>query len=467
VPSVPEYDALVIGAGMSGLAAAVRLAHFGRRTLLCERHHQIGGLNSWYRRGGMVLDSGLHAMTNFVPRGGPNAAPLLKLLRQLRLPYDALALREQTTSRIAFPGHELRFTNDFADFSAEVARAFPASHGRFLALDAMVRDYDALSLDAPFRSARRVVAEILADPLLAEMLFCPLMYYGSAVENDMDFAQFAIMYRSIFHEGFCRPADGMRPFLETLAGRAREAGCEIRTGCGVDRLRIEDGRVAAATLSDGTEVLAAKVFSSAGRLESLALCDPAPTIPHPAAPGRLGFVEIIARLPVPPAALGFGDCIRFFNDSPHFAYAAPQTALDLRSGVLCCPGNFRTEPGDAPPPPFLRITALASPRHWLSLNPEEYAAAKAQAARTLLRDAARRTGIPALADAEVVDAFTPLTVRRFTGHLNGAIYGSPDKAKDGRTPVANLFLIGTDQGFLGITGAMLSGISIANLHGLR
>ncbi len=62
------------------------------------------------------------------------------------------------------------------------------------------------------------------------------------------------------------------------------------------------------------------------------------------------------------------------------------------------------------------------------------------------------------------DAFTPRTIKRFTGHLNGAVYGAPDKHIDGRTPVSNLYLCGTDQGFLGIIGAMLSGISIANAY---
>ena len=56
---------------------------------------------------------------------------------------------------------------------------------------------------------------------------------------------------------------------------------------------------------------------------------------------------------------------------------------------------------------------------------------------------------------------------RYTGHLNGTVYGSPVKHRDGTTPVRNLFICGTDQGFLGIVGAMLSGISIANLHLLR
>ena len=63
--------------------------------------------------------------------------------------------------------------------------------------------------------------------------------------------------------------------------------------------------------------------------------------------------------------------------------------------------------------------------------------------------------------------FTPRTIRRYTGHANGAIYGSPEKRRDGTTGLENLFLCGTDQGFLGIVGSLLSGVSIANAHLLR
>jgi phytoene dehydrogenase-like protein len=64
------------------------------------------------------------------------------------------------------------------------------------------------------------------------------------------------------------------------------------------------------------------------------------------------------------------------------------------------------------------------------------------------------------------DIFSPLTIERYTWHLNGTVYGSIDKTRDGTTKVAGLFIIGTDQGFLGIIGSILSGISMANLHGL-
>jgi phytoene dehydrogenase-like protein len=62
------------------------------------------------------------------------------------------------------------------------------------------------------------------------------------------------------------------------------------------------------------------------------------------------------------------------------------------------------------------------------------------------------------------DTFTPLTIEKFTSHINGTVYGSIDKTRDGKTPINNLYIIGTDQGFLGIVGSMLSGISMSNLH---
>jgi phytoene dehydrogenase-like protein len=66
-----------------------------------------------------------------------------------------------------------------------------------------------------------------------------------------------------------------------------------------------------------------------------------------------------------------------------------------------------------------------------------------------------------------IDTFTPRTIRHFTGHVHGCVYGAPRKHWDGTTPFENVFLCGTDQGFLGIVGAMISGITMANRHILR
>src|SRR3989304_3473373 len=65
------------------------------------------------------------------------------------------------------------------------------------------------------------------------------------------------------------------------------------------------------------------------------------------------------------------------------------------------------------------------------------------------------------------DMFTPTTIVRYTGHDNGAVYGAPGKHRDGRTHLKNLFICGTDQGFVGSIGSIPSGIAMANRHCLR
>ena len=67
----------------------------------------------------------------------------------------------------------------------------------------------------------------------------------------------------------------------------------------------------------------------------------------------------------------------------------------------------------------------------------------------------------------MTDTFTPRTIKRFTSHENGTLYGSPTKSRDGSTKFKNLFLAGTDQGYVGIVGAMLGGIAVANNQILR
>jgi phytoene dehydrogenase-like protein len=117
---------------------------------------------------------------------------------------------------------------------------------------------------------------------------------------------------------------------------------------------------------------------------------------------------------------------------------------------------------------WLRVTALANHDAWCALPEDDYLAAKKDWLQRLNRVARRH--LPAVKDTIhdsallATDMFTPRTVRKYTGHLNGAIYGATEKRRDGRTHLNNLFIIGTDQGFLGITGAILSGISMANLH---
>ncbi len=476
-----HYDVAIIGAGMAGLAAGIRLAHFGKRVCIFERHNAPGGLNSFYAIDGRKYDVGLHAMTNWVPPG-VKGSPLGKLLRQLRIDRDEFALHPQKRSRIAFgPRGEtsLAFTNDFAVLESEVARVFPAQIDGFRALVQLVRTYDDVSLDAKPESARVIVRRHITDTLLEDMLFCPVMYYGSATEHDMEFGQFVIMFKALFLEGFARPLDGVRVIIRVLLEKYREAGGERRMRCGVKQIVAREGRAAALVLDSGEEVTATHVISTAGAAETERLCAgeagesqisnlKSQVAAHPV--GRLSYCETITVLDRQPAALGWGDdTIVFFNDSPRFAYAQTPDLADARSGVICLPNNFDFPAGQSLPEGLFRCTCLANHDEWAALAEPDYREAKQRVYGEIQRSALRfmpaLSAPDALAKATIAtDMFTPRTIVRFTGHLGGAIYGSPQKIRDGRTPLANLHLAGTDQGFLGIVGAMLSGISMANFH---
>lgn len=464
-----DYDVIIIGAGMSGLAAGIRLAYFGKRVCILEKHYAFGGLNSYYKLGGREFDVGLHAVTNYVPPGR-TGGPLNKLLRQLRLTRDDFDLHEQSFSQVRFPGRALRFTNDASVLIAEVAREFPSEADRFQRLVDQVMEYDDARLDLPHVPTRPILRDALRDPVLIEMILCPLMLYGSAEEHDMDFTQFVTLFKSIYMEGFARPRAGVRTVIKTLVRKFRGHGGEIRMRCGVRAINHEGGCATGLTLDTGERLTAATILSSAGYEETNALCRvgqsctplcPPAFVPDAGGPGQLSFVETIAVLDCPPAALGHQATIVFYNDRDEFTYARPSEPVDLRGGIVCCPNNY--EGHDDLAEGVFRLTWLADYHPWMTWNDGEYAAAKAKYLAEFM--AVGERFLPGFRDrVRFADMFTPRTIHYYTGHLNGAVYGSPHKRRDGRTPLENLYICGTDQGYLGIVGAMLSGITMANMH---
>lgn len=460
------YDTIIIGAGMSGLAAGIRLAYYDQRVCVLERHSTIGGLNSFYRLRGRDFDVGLHAVTNFTPKG-TKKGPFARLIRQLRFQWEDFALAPQVGSAIVFPGVELKFNNDIGLLESEVARRFPSQKDNFQRLLQQLVDYDDLSFEHARMSARAILGETLSDPLLVEMLLCPLMWYGNAREHDMDFGQFCIMFRSIYLEGFARPLRGVRLILKNLIRKFRSVGGELRLRSGVAQITVDQGRATGVILENGERLEARRVLSSAGLVETLRLCEDITEV-DPQRSGQLSFVEAISILDRQPRELGHERTIVFFNDSERFHWQKPEDELcDLRTGVVCSPNNYLYPPGDGQlPDGVFRITALANFDRWAALPEEQYRLQKLRWYDRVVESAVRF--VPDYR-ARVVDTdmFTPTTIRRFTWHDNGAVYGAPEKRADGTTHLKDLYICGTDQGFVGIVGSIMSGISIANQHCLK
>ena len=231
-----------------------------------------------------------------------------------------------------------------------------------------------------------MLAGTLGDPLLREMLLCPVMFYGSASEHDLDWASFSVLFRSIFLEGLSRPRGGIRVVIKHLVRRFKELGGEIRLRAGVKQIVSDNDRAVGVILDDGTEISARQIISSAGVNETLRLCPCESGVagversePPASSSGKLTFIESICTLDCQPRELGYDETIVFYNSSEKFNYAQPTDLADLTSGIVCSPNNYCYTDGPGKVEPAegtVRLTALANYDRWMALAPEEYQAQK-------------------------------------------------------------------------------------------
>lgn len=460
-----NYDAIIIGAGMSGLAAGIRLAMFDKKVAILEKHTIAGGLNSYYQRrnsqlGGVrKFDVGLHALTNFAVKG-ERRRPLTKLLKQLRIPYDSLNLQQQSHSLIHFPEITLKFTNDFEILRYEVHSKFSNQKDGFEKLVSHILEFDEVNLNNDFQFSRKVIGHFINDPLLIEMLICPLLIYGSAWENDMDFSQFVIMFKSIYVEGFSRPENGVRTIIDTLIEKFISLGGELKFRTGVEKILVEKGKVIGVDTKKAGVLKADRIFSSAGFPETMELANSEAKRPEV---GKMSFMETIFITDKKIAIDKFDSTIVFYNNSNKYLYHQASDLYDDSSAVICVPDNYDLNNRDGEG--TFRVTYMANYDKWKNLAKEEYKAQKEKVYQSSLA-LVKNLILDFDLDIRFHDVFSPTTVERYTSHFKGTVYGSTDKTRDGSTPIKDLYIIGTDQGFLGIVGSMLSGISIANLYGL-
>jgi len=455
-----DYQLIIIGGGLSGLAAGIRSARFGRKTLIVEQHNLPGGLNSYYFRQGYLLETGLHAMTNFASRGKKHA-PLNRLFRQLKLSRKNFITHEQTGSEVIFPETALKFSNDFDLLSEEIARSFPASIDRFQAMVEEIEAYDPFA-DVPWQSARNFLRASLAEPLLEDMLLLPLMVYGNAEEHDMDLGQFAIMFRALFLEGFFRPEGTIKDLLDMLVAQYKKFGGELRFRAPVEEIISGKDRVHGIRLKGGEEITGEAVLSTVG-IPGTSHLSGWP-LDRKQYTGRMSFMETISMVPATNLQQErTNQTILFYNLKEKLSYQRPETLIDPSWGVICFPDNFQGLDRDTIKPVQVRVTNAANYDLWQQAESAQYKQFKKNCAQQSLTAVGKIIG-NYRQDVVYQDSFTPVTIARFTKKSEGAVYGSPIKIKSGRTPWQNLFIAGTDQGYLGIVGSMLSGVTIVNQH---
>ena len=274
-------DVLVVGAGLGGLASAVRLAAKGYRVRVLERHATPGGRCGLWESEGFRFDTGptLLLMTDYLRKVFADAGRRLEDyldLRQLDPNYRVYFADGSTldvTSRINAmldgveriePGVGPRFLR----FLAETAKLYAIGLAAFV--DRNVhrrRDFFNLKNGLLLLRARAMqrlqamVGRFFRDERLQQAFSFQSLYLGLSPYDSP--AIYSLLPYTEVAGGLYFPMGGMHAIPRALARLARELGVEIEYGAEVTSLERDGARIGAVRLADGRRLPADLVLVNA------------------------------------------------------------------------------------------------------------------------------------------------------------------------------------------------------------
>ncbi len=499
-----DFDAIVVGSGVGGLACAAALAKARRRVLVLEQHFALGGLTQTFSRAGFSWSVGVHYLGDMGQHGGARA--VLDWLCNDRIEmattgdvYDTVhlpdgfeiqfsrpetALKRDLTVRFPHCASEIDAFFDMMKLAAPAGKALFAERAMPSMLARVHEIWHRREIQHWWgRTTMQVVKEAVSDPKLQAVLLAQRGDYGDP-PGESSFGMHATVMRH-YMNGAYYPVGGSGVFAKAFIPTITAAGGEVRTRSRVTHLLYESGRVVGVQLAEGAQLRAPCVFSDAGALN---------TTGHllPAAARNCDWVREIQsfRPSVCHIALylGLEGNIQACGASAsnHWFYEA----WELDSGVWSDPSGQST-----PPQVFVSFPSLKDPSHdpgprqrhtaeiavatsWQAFSqwedskigkrPVEYGALKEHIERNLLAQFARH--FPALSPLIVChELSTPLSTSAFTGAPQGAMYGLETTPRRflspslrARTPIPGLYLTGQDVMTPGVVGAMMGGVLAAS-----
>ena len=497
-PVREAYDAIVIGSGIGGLAAAALLGRHGRRrVLVLERHYTIGGFTHVFRRPGYEWDVGVHYIGETEP-GGPLRS-LLDDVTDARLAwadmgtiYDRVVLG---STRFDFPRGEAalraRLTERFPAEVNAIDRYFTLVHETvaamhdFFASKAVPRVIGTMLkplarrrfFRLSDRTTRDVMESLTADQRLIGVLTAQWGDYGLP-PAESSFAIHALVAHHYFGGG-SYPVGGAARIAETIAPVIRASGGELLRSAEVAEVVTEGNRAVGVRMAaDGAVLRAPLIISDAGVANTFGRLMPAPLAERHGLRAALGgLAPSIAHACLYVGLRGTARELGLERSNiwvyPHERHeetlAASADAATRPAAYISfpsakdpdferrCPGRATIEVATLLP--WSRFAAWGDTR-WHKRG-ADYEAAKQALADRLLD--ILYTQVPQVRGAvDVAELSTPLSTRHFAAHPRGEIYGlahTPARFRNPllrpQTPVRGLFLTGADVATCGVGGALM------------
>ncbi len=276
----------MIGAGLGGLAAAIRLAQRGVRVSVLEKNATPGGKMNIHRGGGYSFDTGAslltmrHTVEDLFRSAGRDAARYLDIqpldpICRYRWPDGAQLDISTDLSRTENAIREIAPEDvaGFRRFLDDARRKYEVAERTFLAyslndLPQLLRPRYArdLAVISSWRTLATHVRRYFRSPYLRQLFNRFATYNGSSPYRTP--ATFALIPYVELGLGAWYIRGGMYKLPAALTRLAGELGVEIRTNTEVEKIVIEKGRARGVRLASGEELWSDAVVANSDALET-------------------------------------------------------------------------------------------------------------------------------------------------------------------------------------------------------
>lgn len=265
---------VVVGAGLAGLSAALRLAGAGRRVTVLERNADVGGRCGRLQLAGYTFDTGPTVLTmpdliaDALACVGERIEDRLDLVRldpayrshhadgsvlDVRAEPDDMAAHVREVCGVADADGYRRWVRFVTALYAAEMRTF-IDRNLDSPLDLVRPDLFRLALLGGFRRLAPRIETFVRDERLRRLLSFQAMYAGLSPYDAL--AIYAVIAYMDCVAGVFAPRGGLHAVPRALAAAASDHGVEIHCGTGVSRLVTSAGRAVAAEMEDGSRIAA-------------------------------------------------------------------------------------------------------------------------------------------------------------------------------------------------------------------
>ncbi len=481
-----QFNTIIIGSGVSGMAAGIIQAREGEKVVVLEQHTIPGGLTQTYKRRGLTFPTGVHRLGSLAPN-----QPLWYYFNYLGLldKLDLVPLSPTCFEKFHFPDRTYEIPMGHDAFEQQLILDFPDQRK---------------SICQYFKDLKKIISGInLYDPKVSPEKDLSLEYTGSL---DHYFATIGIHGRlksllcansplhglsssecpvlthflisdSYLNSSF-RINEAKTPFAEALVKSLEAQGGKIRTNSHVEAIIISDKKSCGVKLTSGETLLSDKVIYSGHPSLLPDLCPPDAFRPVyrkrlQTAKNTRGIFGVAMGWEKNHCPVAVNDAY-IYNSWDVNAHYEQKDLLGADEPGMVFLSALPPEPGARED---IAVTALIGINHenvqkmetyYQEPGKKSYMAAKKMLAEKIM-ERIKIVYPEAKSHARILDTYSPATFKRYTLTPRGSAYGIKKTAQhflqgmfSPATRVKNLFLTGQSIGFSGIHGSIVASVNLCN-----